>query len=77
MLILKINRAIYPHGGVDVYDETDRIFSINKIERKNTNGLGFFHSSSFFALTWMSRLKCKNVNVAKCMEKSFYHLIVD
>jgi len=77
MLTLKINRTLYPHGGVDVYDETDCIFSINKIHRKKANDLGFFVSSSVFSITWMLRLKCKNVNVAKCMEKSFYHLIVE
>lgn len=76
MLTLKINRTLYPHGGVDVYDETDCIFSINKIESKNAK-LNFFVSSSVFSITWMNRLKCKGVYMAKCMEKSFYHLITD
>lgn len=77
MLTLKINPALYPHGGVDVYDETGRIFSIRNIGGKNGKDLNFFVSSSVFSISWLNRLKCKGVYTAKCTEKCFYYLITD
>lgn len=70
MLTLKINNTLYFRADVHVYDGVDNILCIRKVA-------GLFISSSFFPITWANRLRCKDVNVAKCMEKSFYYLIVE